>query len=44
MNFVAWQMLTGDRAKCAGMAFAIAFSTFLMLHQMYIFVGLLNRT
>jgi len=44
MNFVAWQMLTGDRAKYAGLVFAIAFSTFLMSHQMSIFVGLLNRT
>jgi putative ABC transport system permease protein len=37
-------MLTGDRAKYAGLVFAIAFSTFLMSHQMSIFVGLLNRT
>jgi putative ABC transport system permease protein len=44
MNFIAWQMLTGDRAKYAGLVFAIAFSTFLMSHQMSIFVGLLNRT
>jgi len=44
MNFVAWQMLTGDRAKYAGLVLAIAFSTFLMSHQMSIFVGLLNRT
>ena len=43
MNFVAWQMLTGDRAKYAGLVLAIAFSTFLMSHQMSIFVGLLNR-
>jgi putative ABC transport system permease protein len=44
MNFVAWQMLTGDRAKYTGLVLAIAFSTFLMSHQMSIFVGLLNRT
>jgi len=44
MNFVAWQMLTGDRAKYLGMIFAIAFSTFLMSHQVSIFCGLMNRT
>ena len=43
MNFIAWQMLTCDRAKYAGLVFAIAFPTFLMSHQMSIFVGLLNR-
>jgi putative ABC transport system permease protein len=44
MNFVAWQMLTGDRAKYLGLIFAIAFSTFLMSHQTSIFTGLMNRT
>lgn len=44
MNFVAWQMLTGDRAKYLGLIFAIAFSTFLMSHQCSIFCGLMNRT
>lgn len=44
MNFVAWQMLTGDRAKYIGLIFAVAFSTFLMSHQMSIFSGLMNRT
>lgn len=44
MNFVAWQMLTGDRAKYLGLIFAIAFSTFLMSHQVSIFFGLMNRT
>ena len=44
MNFVAWQMLTGDRAKYLGLIFAIAFSTFLMSHQTSIFCGLMNRT
>lgn len=44
MNFVAWQMLTGDRAKYLGLIFAIAFSTFLMSHQASIFTGLMNRT
>jgi putative ABC transport system permease protein len=44
MNYIAWQMLTGDRAKYLGLIFAIAFSTFLMSHQTSIFCGLMNRT
>lgn len=44
MNFVALQMLTGDRAKYFGLIFAIAFSTFLMSHQSSIFCGIMNRT
>ncbi len=44
MNFVAFQMLTGDKAKYFGLIFAIAFSTFLMSHQVSIFTGLMNRT
>ncbi len=37
-------MLTGDKAKYLGLIFAIAFSTFLMSHQVSIFCGLMNRT
>ena len=44
MNFVAWQMLTGDKAKYIGLIFAIAFSTFLMSHQTSIFAGIMDRT
>ena len=44
MNYIAWQMLTGDRSKYLGLIFAIAFSTFLMSHQTSIFCGLMNRT
>lgn len=44
MRFIAWQMLTGDRPKYFGLVLAIAFSTFLMSHQMSIFAGLLDRT
>ena len=44
LRFIAWQMLTGDRPKYFGLVLAIAFSTFLMSHQMSIFVGLLDRT
>src|SRR3954451_21715825 len=43
LNFIAWQMLTGDRAKYLGLIFAIAFSTFLMSHQASIFCGLMDR-
>jgi len=44
MNFIAMQMLTGDRAKYLGLIFAIAFASFLMSHQTAIFCGLMNRT
>ncbi len=44
MNFVAWKMLTADRAKYLGLIFAIAVSSFLMSHQTSIFSGLMNRT
>lgn len=44
LRFIAWQMLTGDRPKYFGLVLAIAFSTFLMSHQMSIFTGLLDRT
>ncbi len=44
LRYVAWQMLTGDRPKYIGLLLAVAFSTFLMSHQISIFVGLLDRT
>lgn len=44
MKFIAWKMLTGDKAKYLGLIFAIAFSTFLMSPQVSIFCGLMNRT
>ncbi len=44
MNFVAVQMLIGDRAKYLGLIFAVAFSTFLMSHQSSIFAGIMDRT
>src|SRR6201993_1454559 len=44
MNFVALQMLLGDRAKYLGLIFAVAFSTFLMSHQSTIFAGIMDRT
>ncbi len=44
MNFIALQMLIGDRAKYLGLIFAVAFSTFLMSQQSSIFVGVMDRT
>lgn len=44
MNFVAFKMLTGDRAKYLGLVFAIAFATFLLENQTSIFAGILKRT
>jgi len=44
MNFVAVQMMIGDRAKYLGLIFAVAFSTFLMSHQSTIFAGIMDRT
>ncbi|HTS28059.1 MAG TPA: ABC transporter permease [Bryobacteraceae bacterium] len=44
MNFVAVQMLIGDRAKYLGLIFAVAFSTFLMSQQSTIFAGIMDRT
>ena len=44
MNWVALNMLTGDRAKYLGLIFAISFSSFLITQQASIFAGLMNRT
>jgi len=44
MNWVALNMLTGDRAKYIGLIFAISFSSFLIAQQASIFAGLMNRT
>ena len=44
MNFVALQMLFGDRIKYVGLVVAVAFSTFLMSHQSSIFAGVMNNT
>ena len=44
MNFVALEMLTGDRAKYLGLIFAIAFCTFLLENQTSIFASILKRT
>ena len=44
MKWVAWKMLTGDKAKYAGIVFGVAFGTLLIVQQASIFVGLMRRT
>jgi putative ABC transport system permease protein len=44
MNWVALQMLTGDKAKYLGLVFTIAFSSFLIAQQLSIFTRLMDRT
>jgi len=44
MNWVAWKMLTGDRAKYLGTVFGVAFGVLLIAQQTSIFVGLMRRT
>jgi putative ABC transport system permease protein len=44
MNFVAFKMLVGDRAKYLGIVFGVAFASLLITQQAGIFVGLMGRT
>jgi putative ABC transport system permease protein len=44
MNWVAWRMLVGDRAKFLGIIFGISFSALLMGQQASIFCGLMRNT
>jgi putative ABC transport system permease protein len=44
MNWVAWKMLTGDRAKYFGTVFGVAFGVLLISQQTSIFVGIISRT
>lgn len=44
MSWVAWRMLTGDRAKYLGTIFGVAFGTLLISQQTSIFCGLMRRT
>jgi len=44
MGWVAWKMLTGDRAKYLGTIFGVAFGTLLISQQSSIFAGLMRRT
>src|SRR3954463_14009107 len=44
MNFVAWKMLVGDRAKYIGIIVGLTFASLLITQQAAIFVGLMSRT
>jgi putative ABC transport system permease protein len=44
MQYVAIQMLFGDRAKLFGLVFSIAFASFLLMNQASIFAGIMKRT
>ncbi len=44
MIWLAWKMLTGDRAKFLGIVFGVAFGSVLIAQQSSIFVGLMRRT
>src|SRR3954467_15759082 len=44
MNFVAWKMLVGDRAKYIGIIVGLTFASLLITQQLRIFVGLMSRT
>lgn len=43
MNWLAWKMLTGDRAKYLGIVFGVTFGSLLIAQQSSIFVGLMRR-
>jgi len=44
MNWIAWKMLTGDRAKYYGIVFGVTFAALLMAQQASIFWGLMWNT
>src|SRR5436305_1703089 len=44
MYWIAYQMLTGNRAKFYSIIFGIAFACMLMTQQLSIFVGLMRNT
>lgn len=44
MRWVAWKMLTGDRAKYLGTVFGVAFGVLLIAQQTSIFFGVISRT
>jgi putative ABC transport system permease protein len=44
VNFVAFKMLVGDRAKYLGIIMGITFASLLITQQLGIFVGLMSRT
>ncbi len=44
MNWIAWKMLTGNRAKYYAIVFGISFAVMLMSEQAAIFTGLMRNT
>ncbi len=44
MNWIAWKMLTGNRAKYYAIIFGISFAVMLMSEQSAIFTGLMRNT
>ncbi|HTU92570.1 MAG TPA: ABC transporter permease [Gemmataceae bacterium] len=44
MNWIAWKMLTGNRAKYYAIIFGISFAVMLMSQQTAIFTGLMRNT
>jgi putative ABC transport system permease protein len=44
MNWIAWKMLTGNRAKYYAIVFGISFAVMLMSEQSAIFTGLMRNT
>ena len=44
MCWIAWKMLSGDRAKYLGIVFGVAFGALLISQQTAIFVNLMRRT
>lgn len=44
MNWIAWKMLTGNRAKYYAIIFGISFAVMLMSEQAAIFTGLMRNT
>jgi putative ABC transport system permease protein len=44
MNWIAWKMLTGNRAKYYAIVFGVSFAVMLMSEQAAIFTGLMRNT
>ena len=44
MNYVAWKMLVGDRAKYIGIVMGLTFASLLITQQAAVFTGLMTRT
>jgi putative ABC transport system permease protein len=44
MNYVAWKMLVGDRAKYIGIIVGLTFASLLITQQAAVFAGIMTRT